>query len=227
MIHRAGLLGDIHGQLPALKAALNFLKSQPDLDVLLCTGDLPERGETLLTEDSVTCCKLLKENNVLTIRGNHDRWKLDILKDADSERPFVPGWSEDEGAEFLASLPIIREFSTPLGPAMLCHGLGRDDMNGLYRVTEGYDGALHRAGLAKLTFFENVYPHKLVIAGHTHQRMVARFGAITVINAGALEMKTDLPTVGIVDFDQREVRFFDIDPATGTVTEAEVHVLPG
>lgn len=225
MIYRAGLIGDVHGQLPALRAALAFLKSQPNLDVLLCTGDLPERGEPLLTEDSVTCCNLLNESSVLTIRGNHDRWKLDILKDADSERPFVPGWSEDEGAEFLASLSMTREFATPLGPVMLCHGLGRDDMNGLYRVTEGYDGALHRAGLAKLMVFENTYPHKLVIAGHTHQRMVARFGEITVINAGALEVKTDPPTVGIVDFDRREARFFDIDTETGDVTEAEIHRL--
>ena len=225
MIHCAGLIGDVHGKLRELEAALAFLKSQSGLDVLLCTGDLPERGEPLLTEDSVTCCNLLIESNVLTVRGNHDRWKLDILKDADSERPFVPGWSEDEGAEFLASLPLIRELSTPLGPVMLCHGLGRDDMNGLYRDTHGHDRIRHQIGLAKLTVFESIYTHKFVIAGHTHQRMVARFGEVTIVNAGALEVKTDPPTVGIVDVDKREARFFDIDAESGTVTEAEVHRL--
>ena len=214
MIHCAGLIGDVHGQLPALKAALVFLKSQPNLDVLLCTGDLPERNSDSLTDIAVQCAAFLDEAGVLAVRGNHDRWKLSDLG------------AEDNGFTLLASLPVVREFPTPLGPAMLCHGLGRDDMNGLYRVREGYDGALHRAGLAKLTLFENAYPHKIVIAGHTHQRMVARFGDITVVNAGALEVKTDPPTVGIIDFDKREVRFFDIDPETGAVTEAEVHSLP-
>ena len=213
MIHRAGLIGDVHGQLRELEVALEFLKTQPNLDVLLCTGDLPERDSDSLTDIAVQCADLLDEAGVLAVRGNHDRWKLSDLA------------ADDPGFASLASLPLIREFSTPLGSVMLCHGLGRNDMSGLYRVREGYDGALHRMGMAKLMLFENAYPHKLVIAGHTHERMVARFGDITVINAGALEVKTDSPTVGIVDFTEREVRFFDIDAESGAVTQAEVHAL--
>ena len=229
MIHRAGLIGDVHGQLPALRAALAFLKTQPGLDVLLCTGDLPERNSDSLTDIAVQCAKILDEEGVLTVRGNHDRWKLSDLG------------ADDPGFVFLASLPTTRDFSTPLGPAMLCHGLGRDDMNGLgrddmnglgrddmnglYRDTHGHDRIRHQIGLAKLMAFESIYPHRLLIAGHTHQRMVARFGEVTVLNAGALEVKTDPPTVGIVDFDRREARFFDIDPTSGAVTEAEIYAL--
>jgi len=95
MILRAGLIGDVHGQLEPLRAAVALLQSQADLDALLCTGDIPERGDPLLTEKSVECIRLLQEAKVQTVRGNHDRWKLDILKD-ESPRPLVPGWSEDE-----------------------------------------------------------------------------------------------------------------------------------
>jgi predicted phosphodiesterase len=221
MIYRAGLIGDVHGQLAPLQAALSFLQAQKGLYVLLCTGDLPERGDPLLTEDSVTCCRLLKEAGVRTVRGNHDRWKIDTLKD-ESPRPLVPGWTEDEGFEFLAALPPTIELSTPLGPVMLCHGIGRDDMNGLYRGGEGW---LHTAGLAKLDIFRNVYPHRLILCGHTHLRMVETFDDITVINAGALDgIKGDPPTVTLIDFEAREVQFFDIDGA-GSVTLAETHLL--
>lgn len=221
MILRAGFIGDVHGQLKPLRAAIKFLQKQPDLDVLLCTGDLPERGDPLLTENSVECIRLLREAKVKTVRGNHDRWKLDILKD-EAPRPIVPGWSEDEGFEFLAALPPNIDLATPMGPAMLCHGIGRDDMNGLYRGGEGW---LHQAGLMKLDVFRNVYPQKLILNGHTHLRMVETFDDITVINAGALDgIKGDPPTVTLIDFEAAEVRFFDIAPE-GEVTLAETHSL--
>lgn len=220
MLRRIGLIGDVHGQLAELQVALDFLKKQPNLDLLLCTGDLPERDEPLLTEVSVSCCKLLRDNGVKTIRGNHDRWKVDSLKD-ESERPLVPGWTEDEGFEFLAALPPMIELSTPLGPAMLCHGLGKNDMVGLYRT--GHGGWLHAEGLHKLEVFRGVYPHKLVLCGHTHLRMVEVFEDITVINAGALDgIKGDPPTVTLVDFEAQEAQFFDISK---TVTLAETHSL--
>lgn len=68
-VRRIGILGDVHTEDSGLEAALTFLHSFPGLDALFCTGDVVTG-----TGDAGRYCQLLRENNVLTVRGNHDRW---------------------------------------------------------------------------------------------------------------------------------------------------------
>src|SRR5688500_9903970 len=71
---RIGLIGDVHTEYARLRAAVAHLRSQ-EIDLLLCTGDLPDGASTPADVDR--CCALLRDEGVLTVCGNHDRWLQD------------------------------------------------------------------------------------------------------------------------------------------------------
>jgi predicted phosphodiesterase len=62
----------------------------------------------------------------------------------------------------------------------------------------------------------------LMLAGHTHERMVRRIEGLTVVNAGTLH-RDDAPGFIIVDFTIPEVRGFDVED--GQIREAERYPL--
>ena len=70
-IQRIGIIGDVHSEHILLAAALEHLQ-QENVDTILCTGDLTDGPG-----DLDACTKLLSHHDVLTVRGNHDRWVLE------------------------------------------------------------------------------------------------------------------------------------------------------
>src|SRR5690348_4599860 len=118
---RIGLIGDVHGEDERLETALARFDALGAATVL-CTGDIPDGSGSVARS-----CAILRERGVLTVRGNHERWFLGgVMRDLPDSTPLetVP-LSE---REWLAALPAVREFSTPLGGLLLCHGLGSNDM---------------------------------------------------------------------------------------------------
>jgi predicted phosphodiesterase len=227
---RAGLIGDVHGHSALLEIALRFLTRQKELDAILCTGDLP--GDTA-NGDTDVCCKLLSEARVLSVRGNHDRWSIEnqdqrVLLGISDQWPLA-----SDSIEYLKTLPPTREFETPLGPVLLCHGTGEDDQTGVYPndiefslETNEQLKAVHDAGRIRL-----------MIAGHTHQRMVRTLDHLTLINSAAVacEKSNSLPTrlspgtalrrknpcFSIVDFENRYIQFYNIDRVSYEIAEAD------
>jgi predicted phosphodiesterase len=218
-VHRAGLIGDVHGQVDALQMAIEFLHSQPNLDAIFCTGDFPTRNKEPGTEE---VCRIAQQADLIAIRGNHDRWRIGEL-DGNEVTPL--------GTDaYLADLPVTITFPTPRGTAMLCHGINKDDMNAVYRRRgDGREQTLHLYGLTKLELFMARYPQiKILIHGHTHLRDVAKYGEmgeLVVINAGTLLHQRFLPTVGIIDFDAGTVQFYEIDIDGKNVTLGEEFAL--
>lgn len=234
LLRRAGVIGDIHGHSALLQVALRFLSKQPDLDAILCTGDLP--GGTA-NGDTDLCCKLLAESAVLAVRGNHDRWSIE-----NEEERVLLGISDQwplaaESMEYLKTLPPTREFDTPLGPFLLCHGTGPDDQTAVYPGDTGI--ALESNDTLRAIYNEGRI--RLMISGHTHQRMVRIIDHLTLINSAAVacEKSNSLPTrlspgtalrrknpcVSIIDFENRSVQFYNIDRVTNAVTEADRFML--
>ena len=230
ILHRAGVIGDVHGHSTLLEVALRFLATQPDLDAILCTGDLPGSEANGDTND---CCRLLQKYNVLSVRGNHDRWSIEnndkrVLLGISDQWPLAP-----ESIEFLKTLPPTREFETPLGPLLLCHGTGEDDHMGVYPGDSGT--ALESNQQLHTIFSEGRI--RLMIAGHTHQRMVRTLDHLTVINSAAVacEKGSSLPTrlspgtalrrknpcLSILDFDKRHVQFYNIERVSFEVAESD------
>lgn len=197
-IRRVGVLGDIHAEDKALEAALEALK-EARVEAILAVGDIVDGPGG----NAERCCKLLQQAGVLAVRGNHERWLL--AGERRNEAHATP--VRDRNAlEFLGSLPRTRELDTPSGRAMLCHGVGEDDMSFLKPDTRGY-GLQDIPTLRQLMLREDLV---FMIGGHTHQRMVRRFPGLTVVNVGTLHREDD-PCFATIDFERRSVDFYDFD----------------
>jgi putative phosphoesterase len=212
MIKSIGVIGDIHGEVEELQATLDFLSKRP-LDALLCTGDIVT-GEG----DASRCCEILAGAGVLCVRGNHDRWFLDQTTPA-HERAV----GEDEVAPaakaFLAALPVTRGFETPAGRALLCHGLGDDDMAGVFPGDRGV--ALESNHRLHAMVMQADYP--VVINGHTHQRMARNIEGVTIINAGTLR-NWQQPCFLTIDFADGIVQFYEIGQKTAVTAGVACHI---
>jgi putative phosphoesterase len=196
MLRRVGAIGDIHAEDELLAEVLSNMKG---LDAVLAVGDITDGwGDVNRT------IALLRENGVLAVRGNHDRWRLS------SQHDDLPAASRDLDAasrEFLEALPVTRRFETARGRLLLSHGLGENDMAGLRSHDEGY--ALE----SNLPLWRLLSDgaQDFVLFGHTHERMVRRIAPVTFINAGTLHRS--FPTgFLIIEFSLGEVRCFDLGP---------------
>jgi predicted phosphodiesterase len=210
-----GIIGDVHGEDAALEATLDFLHSEGPLDSLICTGDIPAKKGI---GDTDRCCKLLRDAGVLTIRGNHDRWYIEN----ESVRQLFGSDETPASSEtklFLRDLPPFREFETPLGTILLCHGIARDDMSGIY--PGGSDDEISRA----LESYGLPGKFRFMVNGHTHRRMIRPLHDLTIINAGSLRWE-EKPGFLIADFNAAKVYLFDLTPFMYQITSAGSVGLP-
>jgi predicted phosphodiesterase len=212
---RLGLLGDIHAEDERLAAALEVFRDA-HVDQILFVGDVVDgRG------DVDRCCALLEAANALGVRGNHERWLLE-----DRMRTLPHAHHRDtlaqEALALLSSLPRVREIQTPRGLLLLCHGVGEDDMQRLGPDDEGY--ALE----SNLALAELVAAKKFafVVGGHTHERMVRRFGDLVFVNAGTLAFD-HAPCCAIFDVVHGRVAFFDLENPSAPGPREEIAIPSG
>ncbi|MGZ4281770.1 MAG: metallophosphoesterase family protein [Gaiellaceae bacterium] len=153
---RVAALYDIHGNLPALEAALADAERE-GVDTIVFGGDLtwgPEPAEALAPVRALP--------NALFVRGNCDRepdeWERSQL-------------SEEELA-FLQGLPEHVE----LDGVLYCHATPRSDTEIVTPATPDEDLAEILAELEQ----------RVVVAGHTHMQQDRRIGDIRFVNAGSV-----------------------------------------
>lgn len=175
---------DIHGNLPALEAALKEIEQvQPDR--ILVGGDIvsgPMPKETLERLQTIG-------DRVHFIRGNADR---EVVAAFDGI-PLDPGLPEEvreltiwvakqldtRHRDFLAQLPEQAIFRIDgLGDVLFCHASPRND-------TEIFTVATPEARLR--TILAGV-KQNVVVCGHTHMQYIRRIGNIDVVNAGSVGM---------------------------------------
>jgi predicted phosphodiesterase len=224
MVRRAALIGDVHAEDRALAAVLAHLDTLPNLDAVLCTGDVVTGPG-----DAARCVALLRERGVYTVRGNHDRW---FVRDENRKRgwgytslPHATEYHEVTGDDraWLAALPPTRDFDTPLGPLLLCHGTGTDDMTGVYPG----DGEAALAANHQLVRLHAEEHYRVLINGHTHKRMLRRLDHLTLVNPGTLKRGPDArPGFLVADFAAGTLAVFDLDHESLTITAGATHALP-
>ena len=198
-LSRIGIIGDVLACDARLESALKFLRAQ-NVEKILCVGDIVDgqgNGER--------CCELLQSFAVATVRGNHDRW---LLNGEMRELPDSVALSSlnETTVAFLRALPKTLAFETTRGPLLLCHGVGENDMRKLTPDDTGY--ALECND--ELQSLKSAGTFAFAVGGHTHARMVRRFGALTFINAGALPDWSG-PCFSIADFARGDVEFYGFD----------------
>jgi predicted phosphodiesterase len=209
-IERAGLIGDVHSERTRLEGVLAHF-ARLSLDRILCTGDLGDGPHDARDVDA--CCSMLQRAAVVTVSGNHDRWLQD------GEMRDLPGATDrdelrPETLAYLAALPATREFESPAGRVLLCHGIGGDDMAGV----QPYDHGLALENNEPLQQLLRERRHRFVISGHTHRPMVRELGELTIINAGTL-LGDHNPCCSVLDLRERCVQFYDVAP-DGTLRKA-------
>ena len=198
-LRRVGAIGDVHAESDTLEVALTTLRRR-GVDAILQVGDIVD-GEG----DIERTLELLQAPDVLGVRGNHERW---LLQDTVRSLPFAHARSElSERALFhVESLPTTRMLATMTGRAMLCHGVGEDDMAKL--LPEHDISAL--ADIPALRALVDAGEYEWMVAGHTHKRMARVFGGVRVVNAGTL-CRADGAGFCEIDFESERVTWFDVD----------------
>lgn len=207
------MIGDVHGEDAALEAALAYLATLGPLDAILCTGDVAaKKGEG----DTDRCCRLLADAGALCVRGNHDRWTLESGGDpALAAIGLGDRLASRASLAFLKALPETRTFATPLGKLLLCHGVGGDDMAGVY---PGDDEAAAQRTLAEKRLDRGDY--RVHLAGHTHRRMARTVCGVTLLNPGTLRWD-EQPGFAVADFTEGAWTLYDLAPFTNEITQSE------
>lgn len=194
---RFGVLGDIHAEVEAVEAALALFGSLR-LERLLSVGDVADGPG-----DLDRTVQLLRDAGVEAVAGNHERWilsgQLRTLDDAHRLEQLKP-----ESVAWLSALPQTRRYETVRGRLLLCHGVDTDDMVCLREDDTGY--ALETNDALTRLLVHNEYA--LMVGGHTHDRMVRKIGALTVVNAGTLK-RDDEPGVLVLELEAGVARYFD------------------
>lgn len=175
---RVAALYDIHGNLPALEAVLDEVRSL-SVDLLLFGGDLvwgPWSREVVEL--------ILSTENRVVIRGNADRevaGRLDASDGLDKAVAAVNVWSSDqlsvEQRGWLEQLPETAAIGIDgLGETLFCHGSPRSDEEILTSATsdQRFAEALSHVGAPT------------VICGHTHIQFQREIGGTLVVNAGSV-----------------------------------------
>lgn len=196
-LERIGIVGDVHAETIRLEIALHFLRKK-QVECILCVGDIVDgRGNV------DKCCELLQENDVLIVRGNHDRW---FTEGTMRDLPEATQWEDvnETSKSFIRSLPLMEAHETVTGRLLLCHGLGTNDMQRLTPDDYGY--ALEV--MEELHTLLRNREYQFVVNGHTHHRMIRQFAHLSIINAGTLYYAHE-PCIAIADFRANQVQFYD------------------
>lgn len=180
-------ISDIHGNLPALEAAVADAKARGARQIF-CAGDMTGYGPF---PDQV--CRFLQKQKIPSIIGNYDGKVMEAskrgsasVKAMKAKKQKILLWTAKntsrQSLKYLAGLPAGIDLQFPTGQsALIVHGspLSVDDT--IYP-------SITRAGLdAKLG---DACPD-ILVCGHTHIPFVKRFGGMLVVNCGSAGQPVD------------------------------------
>jgi len=180
---RLAIIADIHGNLPALEAALARIE-QLKVDKILVLGDI-----VVGSPDSLACWQRVKALNCPVLRGNHERYVYDL----GTERA-KPEWSQPQfgpvqyaAAQFgdaarreLAALPAT--IRLPEAPDVLfVHGSARNDADLVFPYTRDVEIEPMFAGSSE----------RWLIRGHNHYAGVRLWGERRIVTVGSVGLPLD------------------------------------
>jgi putative phosphoesterase len=170
---RLGIISDVHADLGAFQATLEQLDAL-GVDQIICAGDVVDGGDQ--PEQVIA---LLRDRDIPTVVGNHDRWALRRHDDGEPEHdgdarklhlsPGAVAWLKGLPKEWRRTIEGVR--------VVVIHGTPSSDMDGVYPETSGseLERVMERAEA------------DVLIAGHTHVPLLRHVSSgRLVINAGAL-----------------------------------------
>ena len=174
-------ISDIHGNLPALEAAVDDAKSH-GAEQIICAGDVTGYGPF-----PDQACRFLKKEKIPSIMGNYDRKVVEAAeqgkpssKEMKAKKRKILLWTiKNLGKQsliYLKGLPA--EIDLKLSPGhrvLIVHGSPVSADDAIYP-------SITRPGLD--TKLSDIRPD-ILVCGHTHIPFVKRFGGMLVVNCGS------------------------------------------
>jgi putative phosphoesterase len=214
---RTALIGDIHGNLVALRAVVADLRTR-GTDRIVCLGDVAATGP-----QPAEAIEAIAELGCDVVMGNTDEWLLEpaeeAIEDDDTRRIVeIDLWAREQlSAAHLTALATYRPRIEV--DAIICyHGSPRSNTEALLPATPDAELAQMVAG----------YERPVMAGGHTHTSMLRRFRQSLVINPGSVGMPFEQTAPGsfrnppwaeYAIVDGTDVEFHRVPVDVGAVTE--------
>lgn len=174
---------DIHGNLPALEAVLDEIRTEGVEEVLVggdvVPGPMPRECLSALLALPVPV-RFLRGNGESDVLAAHRKQELDRVPAVFRE---TLRWTADQlSAEHLSELgawPLVLHSTIPdTGDALFCHATPRNDNEVFTRLTPE----------ERLRPLFATVDADVLICGHTHMQFDRKVGEMRVVNAGSVGM---------------------------------------
>ncbi len=187
-MHDVAVITDIHGNLPALEAALAAIESR-GIERIYCGGDLVGYGP-----HPNEVCRLVERREIPTIHGNYDYAIGRDLEDCgcayrdqhDRELgqrsvDWTLEHTDRHSKDFMRALPFDLRFEVGGRRVRLVHGSPRKVNEYLFadKPARTFERIAAGADCDVLVF------------GHTHQPWVAEYGGVLFVNCGSVGKPKD------------------------------------
>jgi putative phosphoesterase len=187
-VDRVAVITDIHGNLPALEAALRAIDSI-GVDATYCGGDLVGYGP-----HPNEVCRLIEERGIPTIYGNYDYAIGRELEDCgcayrdQHDRDLGElsiAWTlehtDQRSKDFMRGLPFDLRFELGGRRVRLVHGSPRKVNEYLFEDKPARTFERIAAGA----------DCDVLVFGHTHQPWIAEYGGVLFVNCGSVGKPKD------------------------------------
>lgn len=172
-MERIAVISDIHGNLPALKAVLEDIKSR-NIKRIFCLGDLAGKGPS-----SGEAVDIIRENCEIVIKGNWDYYMTE------GEHSDALAWHQNklgpERLKYLKELPIYEEFYISGKLLRLCHASPNDLFHRTYLSTEKSERMKLFEATPTLDIEADVIGY-----GDIHGAHIENFRGKTIFNVGSV-----------------------------------------
>jgi len=178
---RFAVISDVHGNSLALDAVLDDIGRQ-GAEAILCLGD-----HVSGPVDPAGAAERLMALGGASIRGNHDRWTLDLsLTGSGKIDAFARSQLSEPQLAWLAALPATLQHDDRI---FLCHGTPVDDETPwLDQYYCGRTATLPSE--AQVTDIAAALDYELLLCGHTHiPRSVRLADGRVIVNPGSIGMQ--------------------------------------
>jgi putative phosphoesterase len=216
---RIAVLADVHGNLPALEAAIEDI-GQRRVDLVLNLGD--HASGPLWPRETVA---LLMQHDWTCIAGNCDR---QIAREAPSAQTpsdrFALERLTPSQVQWLAELPPTTTAHD--GDVLLCHGTPSTDSAYLLETVE--HGHVRLATPREVQQRLGGVAAPVVLCGHSHVPRIVRAGTTLLVNPGSIGLpayEQDEPEPHVMESGSPDAHYAIIDHADGG-WRAELIALP-
>ncbi|RLM89310.1 metallophosphoesterase [Halobellus sp. Atlit-38R] len=207
---QVGLISDVHANRPALDAVL---EDMPDVDAVVHAGDVVGYGPF-----PSEVIEIFRENDIVSIQGNHDRGVLGDFHDNFHEIPKSAAlWTTeqltDDELGYIESLPVERELYD--GRVKVAHGA--PDKPNTYTYPEDFSPDL-------------LEEESVLVIGHTHIQAKSEFDEGVVVNPGSVGLPRDgdwRAAYAVLDVEAGTVDLHRVEyPKTETQEKIDEYGLP-